>query len=188
MKLPVFHNKGEEDAEQQWFLYDIIWNPQITLDAIRLVEFQSTIWERVLKQYMKYKQSAHILHGVDLVQLWDDFVKEFQNPNLKKQSVIELKHIKNKVRETIWEYDKWIWNLVNLFPYMIQEVQHKEWFISGLLPCLHIPPLQQYMLTQMDVLQFTMWLESNKKLVEASVPRIGMAQFQYQLMTLFEHI
>lgn len=65
--------------------------------------------------------------------------------------------------------------------YTIQEVQHKEWFIGGLLPHLRMSLLQQRLTMQWEALEFTMRLEYISGLAEASIPGLapGLVQFQY---------
>jgi len=69
-------------------------------------------------------------------------------------------------------------------------VQHKEWFIGGMLSHLCTSLLQQHMLMSWEALEFAMQLESISGLAYASVFRLalGLAQFQYQLASLFEQI
>jgi hypothetical protein len=45
--------KGDEDVEQHWFLCEAIWQSHGTLDANKLVDFQTTLMDRALKWYMK---------------------------------------------------------------------------------------------------------------------------------------
>lgn len=70
-----------------------------------LVEFQMMLWGRALQWYMKQKQSVLSLHGVTLVKLWANFVKEFQKLKLEQQSILEIKETNKKMGKTIWEYD-----------------------------------------------------------------------------------
>ena len=59
--LPTFQGKGEEDAEQHWFLCEAIWRAaKGTTDANKLVEFQKTLWGRALQCYIK---SVHCPRG-----------------------------------------------------------------------------------------------------------------------------
>ena len=48
-----FWGKGDEDVEQHWFLCEAIWRSKGTLDANKLVKFQTTLRGHALKWYMK---------------------------------------------------------------------------------------------------------------------------------------
>jgi hypothetical protein len=53
---PDTHNfgvKGMRMFEQHWFLCEAIWRSRGTLDANKLVEFQTTLRGHALKWYMK---------------------------------------------------------------------------------------------------------------------------------------
>jgi hypothetical protein len=52
-RYPEFWGKGDEDVEQHWFLCESIWRSHRTLDANKLVEFQTTLRGWALKWYMK---------------------------------------------------------------------------------------------------------------------------------------
>jgi hypothetical protein len=42
-RYPEFWGKGDEDVEKHWFLCEAIWRSHGTLDANKLVEFQTTL-------------------------------------------------------------------------------------------------------------------------------------------------
>jgi len=67
LQLPIFHDRGDEDEKKNWFHRDSIWNEWKTMDATRLVEFETMLRGRVLKWYMKCKKSSPTLHGTTLV-------------------------------------------------------------------------------------------------------------------------
>jgi hypothetical protein len=48
-----FWDKGDEDVEKHWFFCEAIWRSIGTLDANKLVEFQTTLRGHALKWYMK---------------------------------------------------------------------------------------------------------------------------------------
>jgi hypothetical protein len=52
-RYPEFWGKGDEDVEQHWFLCKAIWRSLGTLDANKIVEFQTTLRGCSLKWYMK---------------------------------------------------------------------------------------------------------------------------------------
>ena len=48
------------------------------------------------------------------------------------------KEIKKKVGETVWEYYQILKDLLSKLSFKLPEVQHREWFLAGLLPHIHI--------------------------------------------------
>jgi hypothetical protein len=55
---------------------------------------------------------------------------------------MERKEIKKKEVETIWDYYQWFQILLDMLTFYMQDMQHREWLIVGLLT--HIPaPLTQ---------------------------------------------
>jgi 6-pyruvoyl-tetrahydropterin synthase len=64
---------------------------------------------------------------------------EFKKPKLESQCIIELKEIKKKVTETVWEFDHRFKTLIGPLIFQILDEQHKEWFINSLLPHIRVP-------------------------------------------------
>ena len=57
---------------------------------------------------------------------------------IRDRCVAEFKEIKHKVGETVWEYDQIFQNLLSELSFKLPEVQHREWFLAGLLSHIHI--------------------------------------------------
>jgi hypothetical protein len=70
-------------------------------------------------------------------------IAEFKHPNSKSQCITELKEIKQKVIEPIWEFDKRFKTLTGRLTFKIPDEQNKEWFITSLLPHIKVPLMQQ---------------------------------------------
>lgn len=51
---PYFWGRGDDDVKQHWYLCEAIWRSGATLDASKLVEFQTTLRGRSLRWYMKF--------------------------------------------------------------------------------------------------------------------------------------
>jgi hypothetical protein len=54
---------------------------------------------------------------------------EFKNPNSDSQCLTELKEIKQKVTEPVWQFDQRFKTLTGHLSFHIPDEQHKEWFI-----------------------------------------------------------
>jgi hypothetical protein len=54
LRLPEFYGRGEEDVAPHWFICEAIWRAKSTMDANKLVEFQTLLWGRALQWYMKF--------------------------------------------------------------------------------------------------------------------------------------
>ena len=56
--------------------------------------------------------------------------------------------------------------------FQIFDVQHKDWFITSLLPCNHVPLMQHKIVSQIEALEIAMKLEASP----IKETRAGMAQ------------
>jgi hypothetical protein len=54
---------------------------------------------------MKYKATMPPEQGMSLVEIKKHILRDFQTPNLESQCITEIKEIKHKEGETIWDYD-----------------------------------------------------------------------------------
>ena len=66
-------------------------------------------------------------------------ISEFKKPKSESQCIIELKEIKQKLTETIWEFDQKFKTLLDQVSFEIAPQQHHEWFIVALLPHIRLP-------------------------------------------------
>jgi hypothetical protein len=60
MHLLEFFGKGDSDAEQRWFLYELIWRAKGTIAPdVKVVEFKTTftLRGRALQWFMKFVQT-----------------------------------------------------------------------------------------------------------------------------------
>ena len=60
--------------------------------------------------------------------------KEFKKLKSKSQYITELKEIKQFPNETIWDFDQRFKTLMARVNFQMSDVQHKEWFITMLIP------------------------------------------------------
>jgi hypothetical protein len=67
---------------------------------------------------------------------------EFNKPKSESQCITDLKEIKQKVIEPIWEFDQRFKTLRGHLSFHITDEQHKEWFIVALLPHIRVPMMQ----------------------------------------------
>ena len=99
-QYPEFSGRGNDDVEQHWYLCEEIWRARQTLDAGKLIEFQTTLRERALRWFIKWSE-AH--PNPVIVDVKWDFVQEFKFPQTDQQGLSELWEIKQKEGETSWE-------------------------------------------------------------------------------------
>jgi hypothetical protein len=105
-RYPEFWGKGDEDVEQHWFLCEAIWRSRGTLDANKLVEFQTTLRGHALKWYMKDIEPGVQGHAFTLDQVHHKFIVEFKLPQSEQQSLSELCEIQQREGESAWEYSQ----------------------------------------------------------------------------------
>jgi hypothetical protein len=79
----------------------------------------------------------------------------------------------------VWDFDQRFKDLMGRMNFQILDQQHREWFIAGLLPQVRRPLIQHKVVSQPEVLEIVMKLESSS--VGGSG---GMAQVQTQLASL----
>jgi hypothetical protein len=142
MRLPIFRGHGSEDPNQHWFLCETIWNIKSIIDeANERTHFSTTLRDRALSWYMKLVQG--LAQPKPMNEIKNALIAEFKKPNSKSQCITELKEIKQKVAEPIWEFDQRFKTLTGRLTFQIPDEQNKEWFIVVLLPHIRIPHMQQ---------------------------------------------
>ena len=79
---------------------------------------------------MKYTYGKEI----SLVEVKDSLTAEFKKPKSKSWCNTELKEIKKKLIEMVWEFDQKFKTPLGQVSFDIAPKQHQEWFIIVLLP------------------------------------------------------
>jgi hypothetical protein len=104
MRLPTFRGDGSEDPDQHWFLFKAVWSiKQIIGEAVKRDQFSTTLRDCTLSWYMKFVQGVaqpKLLNVIKTV-----LIVEFKKPKSESQCIIELKEIKKRVVELVWEFD-----------------------------------------------------------------------------------
>jgi hypothetical protein len=67
-----------------------------------------------------------------LNEIKNALITEFKKPKLESQCITELKEIKQKVVEPVWEFDQRLKTLIGRLTFQILDEQNKEWFIATL--------------------------------------------------------
>jgi hypothetical protein len=105
MRLPIFRGDGFEDPNQHWFLCEAIWNiKSITEEPIKRTQVRTTLRDRALIWYMKLVQG--IVQPKPLNKIKNALIEDFRKPKSDSQCITELKEIKQKVVEPVWEFDQ----------------------------------------------------------------------------------
>jgi hypothetical protein len=73
----------------------------------------------------------------------------------------------------VWNYDQLFKILLDTLMFHIQDVQHREWFIVGILPHIHVPLTQHKVMTQSKDVEIAMHLEATPRGGKTS---IGLAK------------
>jgi hypothetical protein len=74
-----------------------------------------------------------------LNQIKNALITEFKKPKSKSQCITEMKEIKQKVAEPVWEFDQRFKTLTGRLSFQISNEKNKEWFIVSLLPHIRVP-------------------------------------------------
>jgi hypothetical protein len=177
MKLPIFKGTRLEDLEQHWFLCDAMWSvKQVVDDAIKMAKLTTTFRDRALKWFMKYSNGQ----VRTLLEVKVAMIAEFKKPKSESQCITELKEIKQKPNESVWEFDQKIKTLLSQVSFNIDAQQHREWFIAALLPHIRLSLMQQKVASQAEALEIAMKLEASP--IAETIP--GMVQIHNQLSNL----
>jgi hypothetical protein len=115
-----------------------------------------------------------------LNEIKNALIEEFKKPKLESQCITEMKEIKHKVVEPIWEFDQRFKTLTGRLTFQIPDEQNKEWFIVSLLPHIRLPLMKKNIASQAEALEITMKLESTPMGESSS----GMSQILSQLTSL----
>jgi len=84
--IPIILGKGDKDVEKHWFLCEAIWISIGSLDANKLVEFQTTLRGYSLKWYMKDIEPRMQEKSFTLSQVCLNFIVEFKTTPVKATS------------------------------------------------------------------------------------------------------
>jgi hypothetical protein len=129
IKLPVFKRTRLEDLEHHWFLCDVVWSvKQVVDDAIKMDQLTTTFRERALNWFMKYSNGQ----VRTLPEVKDAMIVELKKPKSESECITELKEIKQKPNESVWEFDQKFKTLLSQVSFDIDAQQHREWFIAAL--------------------------------------------------------
>jgi hypothetical protein len=105
MRLSILRGDGSENPDQHWFLCESIWNiNNVTDKAVKRTHFSTTLRDRALNWYMNRVQG--LSQPKPLNEIKNELISEFKTPKLDSQCITELKEIKQKVAEPIWEFDQ----------------------------------------------------------------------------------
>ena len=96
-------------------------------DATNLIEFQTTLRERVLRWFIKWF-SLHRNPALEEVQ--QNFIQEFKLPQKFQQGLSELWDIKQWEGETAWECMQRFKDSIDRLSYPINPNDHRHWFIK----------------------------------------------------------
>jgi hypothetical protein len=179
MRLPIFRGYGYEDLYQHWFLCEAVWNiKNVTDEVVKRTQFSTTLKDRTLCWYMKLVQGLE--NPKPLNQIKNVLIAEFKKPKSESQCITEMKEIKKKVDEPVWEFDQIFKTLTCRLTFQILDEKNKEWFIVALLPHFRVPLMQQKIASQDEALEIAMKLESTPMGESSS----GMSQILSQLTSL----
>jgi hypothetical protein len=107
-------------------------------------------------------------------------VVEFKKSKSESQCITEMKEIKQRAVELVWDFDHRLKTLMGRLNFQIPDEKNKEWFIAALLPHIIFPLMQQNIDSQAEALDIIMKLELSP-MGESS---LGMSQILSHLTSL----
>ena len=104
------------------------------------------------------------------IRLW--LINEFKKLKYESQCITEIKEIKQLLTKFFGDFDERFKTLMDKVSFQMSDVQHKEWFISCLLPHIQMPLMQQ------KLVSLTKDLEIAMKLAASPVGDNGLGMMQ----------
>ena len=105
MRLPIFRGDGPKDPDQHWFLCEAVWSiKKVTNEDVKRNRFSTILRDRELSWYMKFVTGY--VQPKPLNDIKTALSAEVKKPKSESQCITELKEIKQKVTEPIWEFDQ----------------------------------------------------------------------------------
>ena len=108
-------------------------------DAIKMAQLKTAFRDRALNWFMKYSNG----HVRTLPEVKAAMIVEFKKRKSVSQCITELKDIKQRPNESMWEFDQKFKTLLSQVSFDIDTQQDREWFIAAPLPHVRLPLMQQ---------------------------------------------
>jgi len=125
MSLPTFRGYGSEDPDQHLFLCEVVWSIKNVADeVVKRAQFSTTLRDRALSWYMKLVQG--IAQPKPMNEISNVLVVEFNKRKLESQRITDLKEIKKRIVEPVWEFDQRFKTLMGWLNFQILDEQNKE--------------------------------------------------------------
>jgi len=70
-----FVGRGDEDVGKHWYLCEVVWRACQTPDATKIIEFQTMLWDRALRWFIKWI-NANPNASINLVK--KEYIQEFK--------------------------------------------------------------------------------------------------------------
>ena len=107
MKLPIINGNGTDDREQYWFLCEVIYTTQQTIDDdVNKIQLANTLRDRALEWFMRFMWAPQGGTMKTLDEIQTRLFEEYKKPKSKVQYIIGLKEIKKFPNEMIWDFDQ----------------------------------------------------------------------------------
>jgi hypothetical protein len=104
MRLLIFKGDGSENSDQHWFLCEAVWSIKKVIDeAVKRAQFSTTLRDCALSWYMKFVKA--FVQPKALNDIKTALSVEFKKTKSELQCITDLKEIKQKVTEPVWEFD-----------------------------------------------------------------------------------
>ena len=99
--------------------------------------------------------------GKNLDKIQKGLFELFKEPKSEARYITDLKEIKQFPNEMVYYFDQRLKSLMARVIFDMSYFQHKEWFISALVPHIRHPLMQQNIMTQSKDLEIEMNLEDS---------------------------
>jgi hypothetical protein len=120
MRLPIFRGDEPKDPDEHWFLCEVVGSiKQVSDKAVKRDHFSTTLRDCALIWYMKFFKG--VLHPKLMSDIKIALSAKFKKPKSELQCITELKEIKQRVDEPIWEFDQRFKTLTGRLSFQISD-------------------------------------------------------------------
>ena len=160
--IPIY--EGEEDLRQHWFICERMWDAADVTDENRqIIQFASTLRKRALTWYMNFTESQNR----SKVEIKANFLAFFKMEDVAHLVAQKLKDIKQRLGESIREYDKRFKDLLSQIPANIDANLLVQWYVARLLHHVRAPPRMHDITSLEEAFKKAQQMESN---VDIAIP------------------
>ena len=142
--IPIY--EGEEDPRRHWFVRERMWDTtEVTDENRQIAQFVGASRKRALTWYMNFTESQNRSKA----EIKASFLAFFKSEDVAHLATQKLKDIKQRLGESVREYDKRFKDLLSQILANINTNLLVQWYVVGLLHHVRAP-LRMHDITSLE--------------------------------------